>query len=159
MRQALYSWERFVDAMRSQLDQRMERMADAIKDALLDWSTPEEEEGGAAEGPALSPLCPDQFVEALRGNLEETLRRVAGVLNETPDGRLSGAAGDHICELVAQFVSESLEVGLRMRWDGAEEADAPLMPPQGDWASRFRSMQRESRIVAPQVHLEDSFSG
>jgi hypothetical protein len=117
-----------------------DRVAEAVKDALVDWdwSPPDEaEETGAPPLPALSA---EEFIVALRPQVEDALRRVAACLNEGSDANLSPAAEQRVLDLFGRLCSDAWEVGLALRTAAADARPAPVPAPRGEWARRYRRM-------------------
>jgi hypothetical protein len=118
----------------------LERVADRIKDALLDWELPWDTERRAALPDDLLPMSPADFVAELRGRVEEVLWHLAAVINDAPACQLDTVGRQRVAELLGVLVQEALERGVQLRLE-ATEAGPPLLPlPEGAWASRYRRM-------------------
>lgn len=141
LRPTLHPWDRFVGRVRDRIEDTVERVADAIKDFLLDAGTAEDADftRPAAEDPP--PFSREDFLAALRPRVEETLGRLADVLNETPGGQLSAACEEHLTNLFARLWCEALQLGQQMRSDAVHAVPAPFKPAPGEWARRYRRMQ------------------
>jgi hypothetical protein len=118
----------------------LERAADAVKDALLDWELDDE----AAQTPPgfeeLPPLDPVLFVSAMLPQLEDMLWRLAEAVNDAPTGRILAASEAHVRELMADFCADAVEMGLQLRLDAAEAMRPLGLRPTGTWARRWRRM-------------------
>jgi hypothetical protein len=133
-----------VASLRTRADQAMERMADAVRDALLDWDTDEDLPPEVARAP-LPPVEPGQFVEVLRPEVEQTLAALAGVLNEAPDARSLPAGEPEVRRLLEGLIRQALERGRQLRIDAAVAG----LPPGGPWVEKYRRMQAaEGRLPA-----------
>jgi hypothetical protein len=99
----------------------VDQAADVIKDAILDWGPFTESAHGRSapeEGKEPLPsLDQEEFIDALRGRLEETLRRVAEAINDAPTGEAIAGDEKRVGNLVADFVCDALALGLQMRAD------------------------------------------
>jgi hypothetical protein len=124
---------------RAQVDEMIDRMADAVKDALVDWDWCPPDEAGEGGTAPLPPLSAEQFVDAMRPRVEEALRRVAACLNEGPGPDLSAAAEERVLDHFGRLCSEALEVGRNLREDAAETPPM-VAAPCGTWALRYRRM-------------------
>jgi hypothetical protein len=70
-------------------------------------------------------LDPDAFVNAMREKVESMLRKVAGSVNDAPDGAIIPLSERPVCELFAKLRQETYEMALQMRIDTAEAAFSP----------------------------------
>ena len=136
------SWERLLETMRRRVDDTVEELADAVKDAMLDWSP-----GDFRDTPpqCLAPLDPDCFIGEMRGPVEEVLRQVAAAVNDSPDGHLDSRREEQVSDLFAQLWCEALDVGRQLRERGATGPHDELPPPQGEWARRLRRIVAEDK--------------
>jgi hypothetical protein len=133
-----------VASLRDRADAAMERMADAVRDALLDWNTDDDLPPEVAREP-LPPVDPGQFVEVLRPEVEQTLAALAEVLNEAPDARSLPAGEPEVRRLLEGLVRQALERGRQLRIDAAVAG----LPPGGPWVEKYRRMQAaEGRLPA-----------
>lgn len=133
-------WTPNLANVRDRMDALLERAADAIKDALLDWEL-DDESGQAMVGREdLPPLDAALFVAALLPRLEQVLWRMADAVNEAPAERILAAGEARIRELLADFCCDALKLGLQMRLDAAESVRPPRLAAQGSWARRWRRM-------------------
>jgi hypothetical protein len=130
--------------MSERVDAAMDRMADLIKDALLDgWESNEEDELPAAPP---GPIDPDEFVARLRERVERTLRQAADALNAAPD-ESSAVAEEATCDLFTELWLEALKLAAEMRLEAVLGGTEPRAhgphgagPPHGEWARRYRRM-------------------
>ncbi|HKI30552.1 MAG TPA: hypothetical protein VKA46_01575 [Gemmataceae bacterium] len=136
-------WSRAAGGMRQRVDAAIDRMADAIKEALLDGlEFPDDEEVTPAP---LVPLPPDRFVERMRERVEKTLRQVAEVLNAAPDDS-PAAIEEKTCDLFTVLWLESLQVAAQLRLEETLVEEQPEVElPQGEWARRYRRMIAEDQ--------------
>jgi hypothetical protein len=128
-----------------------DRMADGVKDALLDlgYSADEDAQLESVAPLPLEPLDVEQFVAALHGPVESALRRMAEALNEAPGGPPSAAAEQQVRALFDDLVREALERAFELRM-AASESDLPPPGSGGDWARKYRRMMaREGRWPVP----------
>src|SRR5262245_39893999 len=79
---SLTGW--LVWACAARVKQGVDCAGDAVKDAILDLGCPAPEPPGTPPAP-LPPVDPERLSAALRGPIEEALRRAAEVINEEPD--------------------------------------------------------------------------
>jgi hypothetical protein len=136
-----------------------ERMGDAVKDAMLDWTPDEDEEAECFKEP-LPPLSREAFVEALRGPAEEMLSALADAINEVPDAATILAGSERCEEVLGDFFEEALQCGVKLRVDAAtaelptlptslprrhrkkwSEGSPPASRPHFDWVKKFRRMK------------------
>jgi hypothetical protein len=97
----------------------LEGLADAIKDALLDWGPEEarQEETGPVPAGALSRVAVEELVEAMRAPTERTLRQVAALVNQPATaGDVTGQA-ERIGPLLNDLLWETLALGVQLRTD------------------------------------------
>jgi hypothetical protein len=122
------------------MDTTMDRMADLIKDTLLDGMEGDDEVPAAI---SLAPVSADELIERLRPCLEQTLREVADRLNAVPGDSLPDEILEETGELFSDLWAATLRTALQMRIESAlaEEPTPPdAPPPQGEWAKRYRHM-------------------
>jgi hypothetical protein len=101
------TWGELATALHRKVDETLDRLADVIKDTLLDCELPGGSEDDQASGP-LMPLSRERFVETMRPRIEDALRGMADSLNE------SGGA-DRVGELLEALLRDALHTGLEMR--------------------------------------------
>jgi hypothetical protein len=77
-------------------------------------------------------LSREAYVQAMRANLEEVLRRVADAVNDAPPGRVIAGSEEQVRDLFAAFRQQAYEMAVQMRVDAAEAA----FPPSGGPADR-----------------------
>ncbi len=135
-------WSQAARCMRQRVDAAMDRMADVIKDALLDGLEFTDDENGPAA--PLHPLSPDAFVQQMRPRVERALRQVAEILNdavsESP-ATIDEATG----EVFSELWLEALRVAAQLRLGATlvePLGDEPL--PEGEWAKRYRRMHTDN---------------
>lgn len=140
-------WSRTARGMRRRVDAAMDRMADLIKNALLDG--PEFSDEDEAPTAPLVEIVPDEFAARMRPRVERALRQVAEVLNDAPD-QPPALIAEATCDLFAELGIEALTVAAQMRLDAAlgevrpvAEGDDSMGPPDGEWARRYRLMHAD----------------
>jgi hypothetical protein len=116
-------------------EQMLERAADAIRDAVLDWGA-EEPDGRAEAVVPLPPLAPEALLQAVAPQVEQTLRSTAEVLNAAPTAQAMTARGAEVCRLFEELLQHTLALSVQLRVDAAVADHQP--PPAGDWAERYR---------------------
>jgi hypothetical protein len=139
-----HAWDKFVGEVRDRIEATLERMADSIKDLLLDAGEYADADFTQPVAEDLPPLPKEAFLAALRPRIEETLGQLADALNEMPSGKLSAIREEHLAELLVRLWCEGLELGQQMRSDAANTGLLPVRPPQGEWARRYRRMHPAS---------------
>src|SRR5436309_3217880 len=115
LRATPHRWDRFVGGVRDRIEDSLERMADAIKDFLLDAGEARDADTTQPLAEDLLPLSREAFIAALRPRVEETLGHLADALNETPGGQLSAARDERLTDLFARLWCDALELGQQMR--------------------------------------------
>jgi hypothetical protein len=120
-----------------------ERASDAVKDALLDfWPSTSSEivEPPEASTEPLPLLDREQFAATLRGKVEETLERVANVINAAPTGKDIAGSEEQVCNLLAELLCDAVALGLQMRADAASTAstDSEQFASLKDYAPTYR---------------------
>jgi hypothetical protein len=140
-------WSRTARGMRERVDAAMDRMADLIKDALLDG--PELYDEDEVPPSSLVGIDPNEFVARMRERVEGALRQVAEVLNDAPDESRALTA-EATRDLFTELGIEALQVAAQMRLDAALGEDRPAVggrhgagPPDGQWARRYRLMHAD----------------
>jgi hypothetical protein len=112
------TWAELAAALHRKVDDTLERLADTIKDTLLDGQLPASEDD--AETAPVVPVARERFVEAMRPRIEEALRGMADSLNERRDA-------DAVGELLEALLRDALQTGLAMR---RPPADGSLRPQE-----------------------------
>jgi hypothetical protein len=144
-RPAASPWSRTARTMRERVDAAIDHMADVIKDALLDGLDLGAERDGAPPTGPLPAISPDEFVEQMRGRVEEVLRRTAHAVNAAPGDALLTASEEETCDLFTALWLEALKTAAQMRLDAALAEKAPdAEEPEGEWARRYRRMHAEA---------------
>ena len=70
----------------------------------------------------------EQFIEQMRGEFEQTMRRVADAVNQAPDGQWINGSEVQVLEAMTEFRRRTYETALQMRVDEAEGAFSPGGP-------------------------------
>jgi hypothetical protein len=73
-------------------------------------------------------ISPEQFIERMRSEFEQTMRRVAGAVNQAPDGAWINGSEVQVLEATTEFRRKTYETALQMRVDQAEGAFSPGGP-------------------------------
>jgi hypothetical protein len=132
-------WQTVIEELRNRLNDALDQIADTIKDSMLDWGEPEEDETQFPERTFVS-LARSEFVEAMRAKVEDALARLADVIDDAPTGRLNLSHEAAVAEIVTKLCCEALDTGIRLRPAG-KPRNVPLpAPAAGEWARRFRQM-------------------
>jgi hypothetical protein len=118
----------------------LDRMADLIKNAMMDGFGMTADEGEEEPFSELPPMSVEEFVAVMRGPVEEALRHAAEAINEIPEG-LSPEAEERTCDIFTELWLESLRAAMRLRIDAALANENPTaVRPMGEWARRYRRM-------------------
>jgi hypothetical protein len=121
------------------------RLADAVRDTILDWSF--EETPYAGEKEPLPPLDPRRLAKAMQGPVDKALRNMADILNEAADVESMAACRGEVRCVVEDLVRQALGHGEQIRIDAAVAAAGPT-GPHGRWVEKYRRMRaREGRFV------------
>jgi hypothetical protein len=132
--------------MRQRVDAAMDRMADLIKNALLDGLELEDED--EVPPAPLVAIDPDEFVRRMRERVERALRQVAEVLNDAPE-TTPAVTEEATFDLFTELWLEAMKVAAEVRLDAALGEPRPLAehhgagPPDGQWARRYRLMHAD----------------
>lgn len=70
----------------------------------------------------------EQFIELMRSEFEQTMRRVADAVNQAPDGQWINGSEVQVLEAMTEFRRKTYETALQMRVDEAEGAFSPGGP-------------------------------
>lgn len=70
-------------------------------------------------------LSTEQFIEQMRGEFEQTMRRVADAVNQAPDGQWINGSEVQVLEAMTEFRRKTYQTALQMRVDEAEGAFSP----------------------------------
>jgi hypothetical protein len=135
------SWTKLAAAMRDKAEETLDRLADAIKDSVIDWERAEPMPGERPVLDWLPPVPEERLAEALRDRLADALHRLAEAVNEVRPGDPRTATREELCEQFAALAWEAFEVGVQLRLDAAvaELAGAPAAP--GAWVEKYRRMR------------------
>jgi hypothetical protein len=133
------SWKTFGESLLTNVEKRLERLADTVKNAMLDWDITDQGETLEPALRHLPPIAREAFAQALRGKAEETLRCVADVVNEAGDV-------ERIHDLLAELLWNATNTGIQMRLDAAE-AGFPA-PRLSDPSTRQRGQEVQQSIVS-----------
>src|SRR5271163_3437074 len=100
-------------------DGLVEQLADAVKDAILDWElTP----GADAPPDDLLPMSPPLFVETLRPRIDEALRRLAVAINDVPPDQVGELLHGPLAKLFVDLLREAVFIGVQMRVEATESS-------------------------------------
>jgi hypothetical protein len=70
-------------------------------------------------------LSAQQFIEQMRSDFEQTMRRVADAVNQAPDGAWINGSEVQVLEAMSEFRRKAYETALQMRVNQAEGAFSP----------------------------------
>jgi hypothetical protein len=70
----------------------------------------------------------EQFISQMREDFEESMRRVAAVVNQAPDGQWINASECPVRDIMNEFKRKAYEKALQMRVDAAEGDFSPGGP-------------------------------
>jgi hypothetical protein len=131
-----------IQAIAAKMDGQREDTADAVGRAIrdLDWDTRNQAPQALPQALGLPPLCPQQFVDALRPKVDLTLRRVAEVMNEDPSGYWEDVTEERVEALLLDLGEAALEQGVEMRVAAAEAQSSSDQSGPQRWARRYRCM-------------------
>jgi hypothetical protein len=125
--------------LRDRFEKATDRMADMIRDTLLDWN-PEAEDDPEREPPGPLPsLKPGQLLEALRPEVEQVLGEVTRVLNEA-DAETFEEQVPALRRLFEELLCRAVERGEELQIETAADA-LPGRGPRGGWVDQFRRMK------------------
>jgi hypothetical protein len=132
--------ERGMKALARRAQPVLDRAADKVKDVLLDWNAEEDELPRPVARAPLPPLEPELLVLDLRPQVEDTLHRLADVLNEAPTLEAMAACEPEVRRLAAELARQAVERAGQARIDAAV---AGLPPPSGKgaWAEKLRRLR------------------
>jgi hypothetical protein len=140
-------WSRTARGMRQRVDAAMDRMADLIKNALLDG--PEFSDEDEVPAAPLVWIDPDEFAARMRPRLERALQQVAEILNDAPD-QPPALTAEATADLFTELGIEAMKVAAQMRLEAALGEVRPaadgydgMGPPDGEWARRYRLMHAD----------------
>jgi hypothetical protein len=126
----------------AQMHDLAEGGADAVKDTIMDLGC----EPAAAEPGPVGPLPPLEaagFSAALRDEIEQTLARVAQVINGEPTGCWSPRTEEQVAALFAELAQAALARALDLRVEAAEAGLGSEQSSPGGWLHRYRRMLAE----------------
>jgi hypothetical protein len=78
---------------------------------------------------ATPKLSRDEFIKAMREQMEQMLGQVADAVNDAPPGRVIRGSEEQVRDLFADFRRQAFEMALQMRVDAAEAAFPPSEGP------------------------------
>ncbi|HEY8748670.1 MAG TPA: hypothetical protein VIM11_11895 [Tepidisphaeraceae bacterium] len=85
----------------------------------------------------------DRFIEQMRSEFEQTMRRVAEAVNQAPNGQWISGSEVQVLELMTEFRRKTFETALQMRVD---EAEGGFFPRWTDKRSRRSGIRGPSRV-------------
>ena len=119
------SWHPNQGSLWGQIDDTLNRWADAVKDALLDWDLDDEDWRQLPPAMDLPWLNKEEYLAALRGRTEQALRTVADTINALPPGADRRHGQQTVAEIMADLTREAFAVGLHMRVNAALHRGTP----------------------------------
>jgi hypothetical protein len=147
-----------LEPLRRGAAETLERLGDAIKDTLMDWTPGDGDNWEPAEVP-LPPMQTQQFVATLRAPVEAVLGSLAETINAATDARAVLDTRERCQELLGAFLDGALEVSLKLRVDAAmaelpalqasggsvewHAADPGLRGPTRSWVEKYRRMKAD----------------
>jgi hypothetical protein len=139
------SWVELFSSFQTKWEGTLDRWNFLVKDILLDWDPlPTPIVTSEPELPAAPAVCPETLIESMRGDVADTLRAVADLLNETEPGRPLDE--DRVCELFAELAQRTVARGLALRVQ-AGMGELPLLSNEHrHWAERYRRMSLEKSL-------------
>ncbi len=78
---------------------------------------------------AAPKLSRDEFIQAMRQEMEAMLGRLADAVNDAPPGRVIAGSEEPVRDLFADFRRRAFEAAVQMRLDAAEAAFPPSEGP------------------------------
>jgi hypothetical protein len=127
--------------LRGWFDDLVDRLADGVKDAMLDLDFENERDELPAPPESLPPADRDELIAALRLRTEAALRSAATLINEVQPGPGWQEGQQQVAELFVELAREAFAVGLRLRTDAALHQPTDHPPVMGLWAERYRRMR------------------
>ena len=150
-----------LEPLRRGASETLDRLGEAIKDTMLDWTPDDTDHAEPSEEP-LPPLPAEQFVEALRGPFEMVLASLTQAINAAPDARALRDGRERCQALLGSFLDGALELGLQLRieaalaalpathpalagqaWAPWHDAEASLRGPSRSWVEKYRRMKAD----------------
>jgi hypothetical protein len=150
-----------LEPLRRGAAETFDRLGEAIKDTMLDWTPDDTDHAEPSEEP-LPPLPVELFMEALRGPFEMVLASLIQAINAAPDARAIRDGREHCQALLGSFLDGALELGLQLRIDAAlaalpathpalsgqawapwHNADVSLRGPSRSWVEKYRRMKAD----------------
>jgi hypothetical protein len=128
----------FGDRMQKAVD----RVADAVRDSMLDWNPDAGDEPGRSPPGPLPAVTPARLAEVMRPAVEAVLAEVARALNESAAPADLEARCEELHRLFGELLCVSLERGEDLRVDAAVGARPVPGGPHG-WAEGFRRIKAE----------------
>jgi hypothetical protein len=144
------SWHPRRGSLWNRIDDTLDRWADAVKDALLDWELDDDEWRTLPPETELPALDEEEFLAALRGRTEQALREVADVVNALPPGAGWQRGQQAVAAILAELTRDTFAAGLQLRIDTALRHQEVVQPAPGLWAARYRRMMLEDSAYPPE---------
>jgi len=69
------------------------------------------------------------YVEAMRADFEQVMRKVAEAVNQAPEGQVIDASEERVRDLLGEFRARAYQTAMQMRVEAAEAAFSPGGPP------------------------------
>lgn len=138
------SWSELFTSFQTKWEGTLDRWNFLVKDILLDWDPLPAIAPPEPEGPQVPPLASGRLIESMRGDVEDTLRAVTEMLNETEAGQ--PLDDDRLCTLFAELAQRTVSRGLALRIQAGVGELPPLYGDLQQWAERYRRMILEKSL-------------
>jgi hypothetical protein len=119
--------------LRERTEETMGRAADTIKDMILDFGVEcqadqalDKPEYGTEPLPRLSPA---EFVAGMHGKVEQTLGRVAELINQAHTGAEVAGSEEYVKSLLGELRFDAIALALQMRSDADRRESHPTTIP------------------------------
>ena len=77
----------------------------------------------------LPKMLVSAYVEAMRADFEQVMRKVAEAVNQAPEGQVIDASEERVRDLLGEFRARAYQTAMQMRVEAAEAAFSPGGPP------------------------------
>lgn len=138
------SWSELFSSFRTKWEGTLDRWNFLVQDIILDWDPLPSVALPPPEPPDVPAVSATVLSENMRGDVEDTMRAVAELLNETEAKQPLDE--DRLCDLFADLAHRTVSRGLALR---VQQGMGELPPLSGDfrhWAIRYRRMTLEKGL-------------